>query len=227
MLVLRHVALLITALMGTSAFAPVHRSFHQPSVRRSGRVVVPKMGEMDIAFGELDGEKCRIGVITTRWNKDIIDSLKSGITEALTECKVEDANIFETEVPGAFELPLAARFLAMSGTVDAVICVGCLIKGDTQHFEYISDSVSTGIMSVGLQTSTPIVFGVLTVNDEQQARDRAFGPNNHGISWGKTAVEMALLRQSALGQGKKGTLGFGDKVELDADGKTKTSSFGF
>jgi 6,7-dimethyl-8-ribityllumazine synthase len=182
---------------------------------------------MDIGFGALDGEKCRIGVITTRWNKDIIDSLKGGITEALTECKVEDANVFETEVPGAFELPLAARFLAMSGTVDAVICVGCLIKGDTQHFEYIADSVSSGIMSVGLQTSTPIVFGVLTVNDEQQARDRAFGPNNHGISWGKTAVEMALLRQSALGQGKKGTLGFGEKVELDADGKTKASSFGF
>jgi 6,7-dimethyl-8-ribityllumazine synthase len=176
---------------------------------------------------QLDGEKCRIGVITTRWNKDIIDSLKSGIKDSLTECKVEDANIFETEVPGAFELPLAARFLAMSGTVDAIICVGCLIKGDTQHFEYIADSVSSGLMNVGLTTSTPVVFGVLTVNDEQQARDRAFGPNNHGISWGKTAVEMALLRQSALGQGKKSVLGFGDKVELDADGNKKSGTFGF
>ena len=176
---------------------------------------------------QLDGEKCRIGIISTRWNKDIIDSLKSGIKDALTECKVEEGNIFETEVPGAFELPLAARFLAMSGTVDAVVCVGCLIKGDTMHFEYIADSVSSGIMNVGLTTSTPVVFGVLTVNDEQQARDRAFGPNNHGISWGKTAVEMALLRQSALGQGKKSTLGFGDKVPLEAEGGGKASSFGF
>ena len=176
---------------------------------------------------QLDGEKCRIGISTTRWNKDIIDSLKSGIKDALTECKVEEGNIFETEVPGAFELPLAARFLAMSGTVDAVVCVGCLIKGDTMHFEYIADTVSSGIMNVGLTTSTPVVFGVLTVNDEQQARDRAFGPNNHGISWGKTAVEMALLRQSALGQGKKSTLGFGEKVSLDAEGGGKAGSFGF
>lgn len=89
------------------------------------------------------------------------------------------------KVPGAFELPLAARFLAMSGTVDAIICVGCLIKGDTQHFEYIAGATSTGLMNVGLQTSTPVVFGVLTVNNEAQAEERAFGENNHGISWGK------------------------------------------
>ena len=81
------------------------------------------------------------------------------------------------------------------------------------HFEYISQAVSSGLMSVGLQTSTPVVFGVLTVNTEEQAKARAFGPDNHGISWGKTAIEMALLRQSALGAGKmaaKGPgLGFG------------------
>jgi 6,7-dimethyl-8-ribityllumazine synthase len=89
-----------------------------------------------------------------------------------------------SKVPGAYELPLAARFLALSGTVDAVVCVGCLIKGDTQHFEYIAGAVSSGLMNVGLQTSVPVVFGVLTVNNEQQALDRAFGENNHGLSWG-------------------------------------------
>jgi len=146
------------------------------------------MGALDIVFDELDGEAVRVGIITTRWNKEIIDSLSTGVKGALTECNVSDANVFETQVPGAYELPLAARFLALSGTVDAIVCVGCLIKGDTQHFEYISNAVSVGLMNVGLQTSVPVVFGVLTVNNEQQAKDRAFGPDNHGLSWGKTAV---------------------------------------
>lgn len=176
----------------------------------------------------------RIGIITTRWNKEIIDSLSSGVKEALNGCNVSDANVFETQVPGAYELPLAARFLALSGTVDAIVCVGCLIKGDTQHFEYISNAVSVGLMNVGLQTSVPVVFGVLTVNNEQQAKDRAFGPDNHGLSWGKTAVEMALLRQSALGGKKRGSgsslMGFGSKEGDDKKEPAKVGDkkpFGF
>ena len=117
---------------------------------------------------------------------------------ALKDCNVTDSNIFEAEVPGAFELPLAARFLALSGTVDAIICAGVLIKGDTYHFEYISEAVSSGIMSVGLQTSTPVVFGVLTCSTEDQVKART----GHGYDYGKTAVEMALLRSEALGAGK-------------------------
>jgi len=177
---------------------------------------VSKMGKMDVSFDKLDGKDCRVGVIKTRWNKEIIDSLSDGIKTTLADLNVEEDNIFETEVPGAFELPMAAKFLAMSGTVDAIICVGCLIKGDTQHFEYISQAASSGIMSVGLQTSTPVVFGVLTVNTEEQAKVRATGEDNHGISWAQTAVEMALLRQQALGAGVKknvaGGLGFGQQV---------------
>ena len=98
------------------------------------------------------------------------------------------------------------------------MCVGCLIKGDTQHFEYISSAVSSGLMNVGIQTSTPVVFGVLTVNTEQQAKDRAFGPDNHGLSWGKTAVEMALLRQSALGAKPGKGLGFGTAADTTGSG---------
>jgi len=147
--------------------------------------------------------------------------------KTLDDVGVKDENIFETQVPGAFELPLAARFLALSGTVDAVVCIGCLIKGDTQHFEYISDSVSSGIMSVGLQTSTPIIFGVLTVNTEQQALDRATGDDNHGISWAQTAVEMALLRKEALGK-KPSSMGFGDKPkDGESLGKVGSGRFGF
>jgi len=198
----------LSLLLGANAF-----SFVKPLARRP-LLTVPNMGAMDISFEELDGSDCRIGIIKTRWNKEIIDSLATGITDTLKECKVKEDYVFETEVPGAFELPLAARFLALSGTVDAIVCVGCLIKGDTMHFEYISDAVAKGLMNVGIQTSVPIVFGVLTVNTEEQAKVRATGEDNHGISWAKTAVEMALLRQSALGAKKSGsgslaTLGFG------------------
>ena len=136
-----------------------------------------------------------------------------GIKSALKECKVEDDNIFETSVPGSFELPIAARFLALSQTVDAIICCGVLIKGETMHFEYIADTVSSGIMNVALQTSTPVVFGVLTCMNEQQVRARSSGNTNHGMGWGKTAVEMALLRSEALGlkpgESKLKDLGFG------------------
>ena len=145
----------------------------------------------------------RIGIIRTRWNDQHVSNLVDGARKALLECKVAEDNIFETEVPGSFELPLAARFLALSGTVDAIICAGVLIKGETLHFEYISEAVSSGIMSVGLQTSTPIVFGVLTCLNEAQVKARSTSNNNHGYDWGKTAVEMALLRKAALGSKSK------------------------
>lgn len=133
----------------------------------------------------------------------------------MKECNVKDENIFETEVPGSFELPLAAKFLAMSGTVDAIICAGVLIKGDTMHFEYISDAVTKGIMNVGVNTNLPIVFGVLTCLNEEQVKKRSNGDNNHGYDWGKTAVEMALLRLDALGAvGKPTGMGFNSPTPL-------------
>ena len=165
--------------------------------------------ESEVSFGDLDGTNVRVGIIKTRWNSVHVNNLVNGAKQALKACNVTDENIFETEVPGAYELPLAARFLALSGTVDAVICAGVLIKGDTLHFEYICEAVSSGIMSVGLQTSTPVIFGVLTCLDEEQVIKRSTGDNNHGDSWGKTAVEMALLRRDALGGGKMTTMGFG------------------
>lgn len=118
-------------------------------------------------------------------------------------------------MPGSFELPLAAKFLAMSGTVDAIICAGVLIKGDTMHFEYIADTVSKGIMNVGIQTNLPIVFGVLTCLNEEQVKKRSSGDNNHGYDWGKTAVEMALLRAEAVGAAGKGSgMGFSSPTPL-------------
>ena len=160
----------------------------------------------DIAFGELDGTNARIGIIKTRWNQEIISGLRDGIVKTLGECGVQESNIFETEVPGSFELPMAARFLALSQTVDAVICVGCLVKGDTMHFEYISQATASGIMNVQLQTSVPCVFGVLTCNTEEQAKSRSSGTNNHGPGWAKTAVEMAQVRMSAMSGRKPQTI---------------------
>merc|ERR1712151_1038578 len=125
--------------------------------------------------------------------------LVDGTKKALKECNVKDDYIFETEVAGSFELPLAAKFLALSGTVDAIVCAGVLIKGETYHFEYISDAVAKGLMNVGIATSTPVVFGVLTCLNEEQVKARSTGESNHGYDWGKTAVEMALLRSEATG----------------------------
>lgn len=158
--------------------------------------------ESEVSFGDLNGESIRIGIIRTRWNDEHVSSLVVGIRTALKECKVLDENVFETEVPGSFELPLAAKFLAMSGTVDAIVTAGVLIKGDTMHFEYIADTVSSGIMSVNLQTNLPVIFGVLTCLTEEQVKARSSEGNNHGYDWGKTAVEMGLLRQAAMGVGK-------------------------
>lgn len=118
-------------------------------------------------------------------------------------------------------MPFAAKLLAASGTVDAIICAGVLIKGDTMHFEYICDAVSKGIMNVGINTNVPVVFGVLTCLDEKQVIKRSTGDSNHGYDWGKTAVEMALLRNEALGKmGKPGQgMGFSTPGELEEKSK--------
>ena len=107
--------------------------------------------------------------------------------------------------------------------------IGVLIKGDTLHFEVIADSVTKGLMDVGLATGVPVIFGVLTVNTEEQAKDRSEGKNNHGLQWGNAAVEMALLRASAMGRNgkKKFFMGFGDGGEDSAKAPLKGGKVGF
>lgn len=99
----------------------------------------------------------RIGIISTRWNEKHVKSLNTACVQALQDCKVDESNIFETSVPGAFELPLAARFLALSGTVDAIVCIGVLIKGETMHFEYISDAVVRALSVTNLIIHRPLL----------------------------------------------------------------------
>lgn len=159
--------------------------------------------ESEVSFSDnLDGSTLRIGVLRTRWNEEHVTNLVNGIKSAAKDCQVNiDDNLFIKEVPGAYELPYAAKLLAMSGTVDAIICCGVLIKGETYHFEYISEAVTKGIMDVNLSTMTPVIYGVLNCLDEEQVRKRSSdsnGGHNHGYDWGKTAVEMAIMRREAL-----------------------------
>eukprot|EP00339_Tiarina_fusa_P016103 CAMPEP_0117016104 /NCGR_PEP_ID=MMETSP0472-20121206/12735_1 /TAXON_ID=693140 ORGANISM="Tiarina fusus, Strain LIS" /NCGR_SAMPLE_ID=MMETSP0472 /ASSEMBLY_ACC=CAM_ASM_000603 /LENGTH=221 /DNA_ID=CAMNT_0004720041 /DNA_START=27 /DNA_END=692 /DNA_ORIENTATION=- len=197
-----------------------------PTAVSSSRMAL-KAAESEVSFGELDGSDVRVGIIKTRWNEEHVGNLVEGCKKALKECGVKDENVFETSVPGSYELPLAARFLALSGTVDAIVTAGVLIKGETLHFEYISESVASGLMSVGLNTQTPIVYGVLNCLNEDQVKARSSGDSNHGYDWGKTAVEMALLRNEALNikemkKAKMGSMGF-DKAE--AVEKKKAAGF--
>jgi 6,7-dimethyl-8-ribityllumazine synthase len=139
----------------------------------------------------------RIAIVVSRFNEEITEGLLAGARDALAEAGVRDDAVEVLRVPGAFEIPLAAMRAAESGGFAAVICLGCLIKGDTMHFEYIAEAVAHGIMRAGMDTGVPIAFGVLTALTDAQAEERAApGPGNKGREAALAALEMArLLRQ--------------------------------
>jgi 6,7-dimethyl-8-ribityllumazine synthase len=146
------------------------------------------------AIPDLDGKGLRIAIIAARFNDHIVTNLRDGALRGLERLGVADNDIMESWVPGAFELPLAAKVLAETGKVDAIICLGTVIKGDTPHFDYVCGEAARGIQDAQLATGIPVMFGVLTVNTEQQAIDRS-GPgiDNKGDEAAVGAVEMALL----------------------------------
>ena len=142
----------------------------------------------------------RFAIVVSRFNPEITDGLLAGARDALAKAGVRDDDITLVRVPGAFELPVAAQRLAESGRVDAVICLGCLIKGDTMHFEYIADAATRGISQVGLETGVPVAFGVLTTLTDEQAEVRARpGDGNKGREAALAAVEMATLLRAIDG----------------------------
>jgi 6,7-dimethyl-8-ribityllumazine synthase len=146
------------------------------------------------AIPELDGKGLRIAIIGARFNDHIVTNLRDGALRGLDRLGVAHSDIMESWVPGAFELPLAAKVLAQTGKVDAIICLGTVIKGDTPHFDYVCGEAARGIQDAQMSTGIPVMFGVLTVNTEQQAIDRS-GPgiDNKGDEAAVGAVEMALL----------------------------------
>ena len=147
--------------------------------------------------GTLTGKDLRVSVIASRFNNDITARLVAGVEMALTDLGVSEANRVTYWVPGSFELPLAAKTVALQGKWDALVCVGAVIKGETAHFEYISAEVSRGLADVMQQTGVPLGFGVLTTYTAEQALERSKGDaSNKGYEATASAIEMAsLLKQ--------------------------------
>ncbi|WP_192347124.1 6,7-dimethyl-8-ribityllumazine synthase [Algoriphagus sp. Y33] len=138
-----------------------------------------------------DISKKTFGIIVSEWNEDVTEALYSGAYQTLLENGAKKENIIRKNVPGSFELTLAAQWLAQEESIDAVICLGCVIQGETKHFDFICDAVAHGITNVALKYNKPVIFGVLTPNTQQQAMDRAGGKHgNKGDEAAITAVKM-------------------------------------
>jgi 6,7-dimethyl-8-ribityllumazine synthase len=142
------------------------------------------------------GTAFKIGIVVSDWNQAITSKLLEGCKSSLLSHAVKEENIHVIRVPGSFELPMGAKLLLGRERFDAVICLGCVIKGETKHDEYISQSVSNGIMQLSIMSNIPIIFGVLTPNSMEQAEARAGGSHgNKGTEAAETALYMAHLKQ--------------------------------
>lgn len=140
-----------------------------------------------------DGAAFKIAIVVAEWNAKITGALYNGAYTTLVKHNVKEGNILTCPVPGSFELSAAADILlSRKPELDAVICIGCVIQGDTRHFDFICDAVANGITNVSLKHSKPVIFGVLTTNNEEQALDRAGGKHgNKGDEAAITALKMA------------------------------------
>ena len=135
-----------------------------------------------------------LAVVVSRFNQALTEKLLTGAQEALGKCGVDADSVDVVWVPGSFELPLAAKRLAESGRYDAIACLGCVLRGETPHFDYVAGQAATGIGRVGLDTGVPVAFGVITADTLQQAVERAGGSSgNKGFDAVMTAVRMANL----------------------------------
>ena len=142
-----------------------------------------------------DGSSYKIGIVVAQWNATITNALLEGAREILLKAGVTEDNIEVLFVPGSFELPWGARQIMKPGKKDAVICLGCIIQGETKHDEYIATAVASGIMQLGLMSGVPVIFGVLTTNTEEQAFDRAGGKHgNKGAEAAASALQLANIR---------------------------------
>ena len=149
------------------------------------------------ASAGLSGAGLRIGVVRARWNAHIVDRLATGVGRGLAALGVDPSDVIDETVPGSFELPMGASLLATSGEVDAVICLGSVIRGETTHYELVAGEAAAGIQQVQLSTGVPVAFGILTTEDEAQALARSGGPGEHNVGEDAAvvAVEMARLAQ--------------------------------
>jgi 6,7-dimethyl-8-ribityllumazine synthase len=146
---------------------------------------------------DLSGEQLRVAVVVARFNEDVSKRLLRGALGALEEHGVQAPDVFW--VPGSFELPVTALALAERGNHDAIVCLGCVIRGETYHFELIAGQAAAGIMQVQLDTGVPVAFGVLTTDDRDQAMARSGPKNNKGADAAEAAIEMANLLRDIQG----------------------------
>jgi 6,7-dimethyl-8-ribityllumazine synthase len=139
----------------------------------------------------------KFGVVYSEWNHEITNALKEGAVNTLIANGAKKENIIIRQVPGSFELTLGAQYMAEATDVDAIICLGCVIQGETRHFDFICDAVAKGITDLNIEYNIPFIFGVLTPDTQQQAIDRAGGKHgNKGDEAAVTAIKMLGLRDS-------------------------------
>ncbi|PBQ31688.1 6,7-dimethyl-8-ribityllumazine synthase [Sphingobacteriaceae bacterium] len=144
-----------------------------------------------------DASPFKFAIVYSEWNYEITNALKEGALKTLLENGALEENILVKEVPGSFELTLGAQYMAEFANVDAVICLGCVIQGETRHFDFICDAVAKGITDLNIKYNMPFIFGVLTPDNQQQALDRAGGKHgNKGDEAAVTAIKMLGLKKS-------------------------------
>jgi 6,7-dimethyl-8-ribityllumazine synthase len=146
---------------------------------------------------ELTASDLRIAIVVARFNEDVTRRLLRGALNALKERGVEDPDVLW--VPGSLELPVTALALAEKGNHDAIVCLGCVIRGETYHFELVANQAAAGIMQVQLDTGVPVAFGVITTEDKEQALARSGPKNNKGADAAEAAIEMANLMREIQG----------------------------
>lgn len=154
-------------------------------------------------------ESTTVGIVVSEWNEEITDALANGAMEELEKNGISRENIVVKYVPGTYELALGAQYMLEYTDVNAVICLGCVIQGETRHFDFICDAAANAIARVGLDYHTPVIFGVLTTDNQQQAIDRAGGKHgNKGVEAAITALKMISLEN---------TLFIEDNIIIDED----------
>lgn len=152
---------------------------------------------MNIYEGKLVPEDIKIGIVASRFNEFIVSKLIGGADDALRRHNVKEENVDLAWVPGAFEIPLLASKMAQSGKYDAVICLGAVIRGSTDHYEYVANEVTKGIAAVSLKTGVPVMFGVLTCDNLEQAIERAGSKvGNKGFEAAVSAIETVNVIKS-------------------------------
>lgn len=137
----------------------------------------------------------RFAILVADWNKEVTSALCNGAMKTLIACYAKKENITVLSVPGSFELSAAAAMIASVGGFDAIICLGCIVQGETRHFEFISQAVALGLTNVSIQYNMPVIFGVLTTDNITQAMERAGGKHgNKGVEAALTAIRMIELK---------------------------------